>query len=154
MPGFSTYLHPVGDDRLLAVGQDATSTGRVTGLQVSLFDLSDRARPVQLDRMSLGRSTTPASQDSRAFGYDPDRRLALIPLSADSDTGSGQEALGIRVTQAGTLEEAGRLAAGSSAQVERVLFDDEHVYAVSRRGVTAGTSPDLERTGAAAFRQR
>ena len=154
VPGFSTYLHPVGDDRLLAVGQDATSTGRVTGLQVSLFDLSDRARPVQLDRMSLGRSTTPASQDSRAFGYDPDRRLALIPLSADSDTGSGQEALGIRVTQAGTLEEAGRLAAGSPAQVERVLFDDEHVYAVSRRGVTAGTSTDLERTGAAAFRQR
>ncbi len=155
VPGFSTYLHPVGDDRLLAVGQDATSTGRVTGLQVSLFDLSDRSKPVQLDRLPLGRSATPASQDSRAFGYDPARRLALLPLTEnDSATGSTSSALGIRVTEQGTLEEVGRLDTSSSAQAERVLFDAEHVYAVSRRGVTAGTAADLERTGAVAFRRR
>jgi uncharacterized secreted protein with C-terminal beta-propeller domain len=154
VPGFSTYLHPVGDDRLLAVGHDATGTGRVTGLQVSLFDLSDRSTPVQLDRLSLGRRTTPASQDSRAFGYDPTRRLALLPLSEDgSGTGTTSSAVGIRVSESGTLEEVGRLDTPSPAQAERVLFDSEHVYAVSRSGVTAGTAADLARTGSAAFRR-
>jgi hypothetical protein len=41
VPGFSTYLHPVGDDRLLGVGQDADASGRVTGFSLALFDVSD-----------------------------------------------------------------------------------------------------------------
>ena len=47
IPGYSAYLHPVADDLLLGVGQEATEDGRVQGLQFSLFDVSDLARPVR-----------------------------------------------------------------------------------------------------------
>ena len=43
--GYSAYLHPVGGDLLLGVGQDATEQGQLRGTQLSLFDVSDPAQP-------------------------------------------------------------------------------------------------------------
>lgn len=45
IPGFSSYLHPVGDGHLLAVGMDADEEGRVSGVQVQIFDVTDFADP-------------------------------------------------------------------------------------------------------------
>jgi len=47
IPGFSSYLHPVGDGLLLGVGQDATDQGRTLGAKVSLFDVSDPTNPLE-----------------------------------------------------------------------------------------------------------
>lgn len=42
IPGFSTYLHPYGDDLLLGVGVDTDSTGAPTGkVKLSMFDVTD-----------------------------------------------------------------------------------------------------------------
>ena len=54
--GYSAYLHPLGDDLLLGVGQDATEEGRVLGTQLSLFDVSDLRRPVRITQYALGSS--------------------------------------------------------------------------------------------------
>lgn len=48
IPGFSSYLHPVGPGRILGVGQEATLKGRTTGAKVSLFDVSDVTKPKEL----------------------------------------------------------------------------------------------------------
>ncbi len=67
IPGYSSYLHPVGNiaesGLVLGVGQDASETGQVRGLKLSLFDVSDPANPVErdvwtLDGGSSERSTT------------------------------------------------------------------------------------------------
>ena len=47
IPGFSSYLHPVGDGLLLGVGQDATDEGRSLGAKVSLFDVTDPTNPIE-----------------------------------------------------------------------------------------------------------
>ncbi len=114
VPGFSTYLHPIGDGLLLGIGQDADKTGMVTGMQASVFDISDLSRPALVDRLRLGNGYTPALDDSRAFTYDPDRRLATFAFSAYdlSPTSKGEEissALGITVDEDGQLHEAGRM---------------------------------------------
>jgi uncharacterized secreted protein with C-terminal beta-propeller domain len=149
IPGFSTYLHPVGDDLLLGVGQDADAQGQVTGMQVSLFDVSDRSKPTQVDRLSLGQGWTPAGDDSRAFGYDPERRLALLPVSIWDRTPTSY-ALGIRV-EGRTLVEAGRMPVRTDHPLERVLHDEQRLYGVSRRGVVAGDLTSFERTGGVDF---
>ena len=41
IPGFSTYLHPWSDGRLLGLGVDADSNGTTTGMKLSMFDTSD-----------------------------------------------------------------------------------------------------------------
>ncbi|MCW5952338.1 MAG: beta-propeller domain-containing protein [Propionibacteriaceae bacterium] len=41
IPGFSTYLHPWSDGRLLGLGMDADANGMTTGMKLSMFDTSD-----------------------------------------------------------------------------------------------------------------
>ena len=80
VPGYSAYLHPVGDGLLLGVGQDATEEGRRTGVQLSLFDVSDLAKPVRLDQYAVGATRrTPVEEDHQAFLWWAPERLAVIP---------------------------------------------------------------------------
>ncbi|MFP5489457.1 MAG: beta-propeller domain-containing protein, partial [Acidimicrobiia bacterium] len=67
IPGFSTYLHPIGDDRVLGLGQDALETGQITGLKLSLFDVSDPADPREVSVWTLPDAQSPAEWDHRAF---------------------------------------------------------------------------------------
>ena len=46
IPGFSSYMHPVADGYLLTIGRDVnSSTARVRGLKLSVFDVSDMKEP-------------------------------------------------------------------------------------------------------------
>ena len=50
--GLSNYIHPIDDDNILAIGQDADENGRTIGLQIALFDVSDFADPKQIKQTS------------------------------------------------------------------------------------------------------
>ena len=65
--GYSAYLHPLGGDLLLGIGQDASDEGRVLGTQLSLFDVSNLRRPVLLRTHALGSSWSEAETDHHAF---------------------------------------------------------------------------------------
>ncbi len=80
IPGYSAYLHPVGDGLLLGVGQDATSDGATLGTQLSLFDVSDPADPVRLSTLTIGGSSQ-AEWDHRAFLFWPADGTIVIPTS-------------------------------------------------------------------------
>lgn len=79
--GYSAYLHPLGDGRVLGVGQDATADGRVTGAKVSLFDVSDPADPREVDVWSLGSGNTEVEWDHLAFLWWPPEGVAVLPVS-------------------------------------------------------------------------
>ena len=55
VPGFSDYLHPMPNGLLLGFGHDANDLGVVSGLAVSLFDVSGPA-PLELQRLTVGTS--------------------------------------------------------------------------------------------------
>ncbi len=151
VPGFSTYLHPLGDGLLLGLGQEADAQGRVTGSQVSVFDISDPSTPRQVDRLQLGSGYSPAQEDSRAFGYDPARRLVTFAFSSYDARDYSQNsvgALGIAVSPTGQLSRVGLLEVSQTAPTQRVLSDDERVYAVSDSGVATGDPATMKRTGA------
>ena len=56
IPGFSSYLHPVGGDLLVGVGHDATTTGADLGAQAATFDLRDLADVRRVDTLGFGRA--------------------------------------------------------------------------------------------------
>lgn len=86
IPGFSSYLHPIGENLVLGVGQDADEDGRTRGAKVSLFDVSDRSNPVELSVWTGGsNSYTDAEWDHRAFTYWGPQNLAILPLSSWTD---------------------------------------------------------------------
>jgi hypothetical protein len=81
IPGFSSYLHPIGDDRLLGLGTDAAAEGQSRGAQVGVFDLADPTRARQIDKATFGLdSWLGASEDPHAFTWLPDARVALTTL--------------------------------------------------------------------------
>jgi uncharacterized secreted protein with C-terminal beta-propeller domain len=57
VPGFSNYLHPLGQDTLLGIGRDVDEkTGRQGGIKLSIFDVSDKGKPEELNSLILGDS--------------------------------------------------------------------------------------------------
>ncbi|HXH80334.1 MAG TPA: beta-propeller domain-containing protein [Nocardioides sp.] len=82
IPGFSEYLHPLGEMRLIGVGQDASNTGMTRGAQAALFDVTDLTEPRQLDVVKYPKhSTAGAGLDPRQFTWLPDQRTALTVVS-------------------------------------------------------------------------
>jgi hypothetical protein len=78
--GYSAYLHPAGNGLLIGVGQDATSQGRTTGTQVSLFDVRDPARPRRLAAYKVESGNSEVEFDPHAFLYRPDSGLTVLPV--------------------------------------------------------------------------
>ena len=80
IPGYSAYLHPAGDGRLIGVGQDATDEGRVTGLQVSLFDVSDPSDPQRLSHVVMPNANSESEFNHHAFLYWPATGTTVLPM--------------------------------------------------------------------------
>jgi hypothetical protein len=139
--GYSAYLHPVGDDLLLGIGQDATDEGQVLGAQASLFDVSDLRRPRRLDAFSLGKAWSEAEHDHRAFLWWPRTRLAAIPVGAAGE-GAFSGLLGLRVARTGIVE-TGRVShpgqETGGAGIRRSVVVGETLYTVSEVGVRASS---------------
>lgn len=93
IPGFSSYMHPIDDDHLLTIGRDADVNGRVQGLALQLFDVSDLAHPTLMHKLAYNTgaySWSEAEYDHHAFTYYAPLRLLALPLnSADRLTGAG-----------------------------------------------------------------
>lgn len=82
IPGYSAYLHPIDDTRLLGIGQDATDTGQTRGTQVALFDVSDLAAPTRVAHYTLPGRFSEAEVDPHAFLYWPADNLVVVPLQS------------------------------------------------------------------------
>ena len=57
----------MGDGLLMGIGQDADENGRVTGSQVSIFDVSDLANPQRIQQLTFASGYSEAEYDHRAF---------------------------------------------------------------------------------------
>ena len=107
IPGFSSYLHTIGDDLVLGVGFEADeSTGAVTGSKVSLFDVSDLADPQELAVWASPDAWNDAGWDHRAFLWWEPARLAVFGITSWTDQTA--EAVALRVER-GSLTEIGRI---------------------------------------------
>lgn len=87
IPGFSNYLHPYDENTLIGFGKDTSENefgGVITGgLKLSLFDVSQVDKPVELDYYSMGDrgSDSIALTDHRAFLFSKDKNLLVVPVS-------------------------------------------------------------------------
>jgi hypothetical protein len=111
IPGYSAYLHPIGDNLVIGVGQDASDEGRVQGTKVSLFDVTDLAAPVELATWSLADSNSVAEWDHHAFLYWPATKQLVLPVNQWSERGDGTGFWGavvLTVDRAG-ITEVGRV---------------------------------------------
>ncbi|MFC7590141.1 beta-propeller domain-containing protein [Nonomuraea antimicrobica] len=86
--GYSAYLHPGAEGRLIGIGQEASEQGRTLGTQVSLFDVSDPAAPRRMSQFFQKDSGSGAEWDPHAFLYWPKTGLSVIPLTQQEESGA------------------------------------------------------------------
>ena len=142
--GFSSYLHPIGGDLLLGLGQDATEQGQTRGTQLSLFDVSDLSDPKRLHQVALGESTSSAAEhDHHAFLYWPATKLAVVPVSAYRPEDSFNGAVGFRVERESGFSELGR-PEHEGGTIMRSLVAQGRLFTVSDAGVLASSLDTLE----------
>ncbi|MCL1597627.1 MAG: beta-propeller domain-containing protein [Actinomycetia bacterium] len=158
--GYSAYLHPIGEDLLLGVGQDATEEGRTLGTQVSVFDVSDPTKPQRLSRMTFEEAYSNAEWDAKAFLWWAPLGISVLPLqrwswderSGKEDNFSGAVVLSAdprRVKQLGLIEHPN--AAGDecpdcswSAPIMRSLVIGDTLYTISETGILASDIETLD----------
>jgi hypothetical protein len=166
LTGYSSYLHPTGDSRLLGIGQDADVQGHVTGLQAQEFDVSQPAHPQRTGKVDLGQGWTQLENDSRAFTYLTQRHLAVLPAyvtekvkcppNAECWSGGGPgfvgqitvpAALAISVDSHGGLHQVGKFIADS--MIVRVLPVAGRLVAISATSVYLLDPQGLKEIGSA-----
>jgi uncharacterized secreted protein with C-terminal beta-propeller domain len=143
--GYSAYLHPIGDDLLLGIGQDADQQGRRLGVQLSIFDVSNPRRPVLLHHAPLGSGWSEAESDHHAFLFWPKAALVVIPLE--------QRAVGFHVGRRSGIDKIGQVEHPRNAAIRRSLVVGETVLTVSDAGVKSNSLATLADQGWAAFPQ-
>jgi hypothetical protein len=157
--GYSAYLHPLGDGRLIGVGQEADQQGRVLGTQVSLFDVSDLAAPSLLATHHIPAGHSEAEFDPHAFLWWPAERLLVIPLVSWDQRSQRPDAgaLVLRVGAAGftelaTLSHPVPANWERSGEIRRSLVVGDTLWTVSDLGLAANAlSNNLEETGWVGF---
>lgn len=157
IPGFSNYLHPLGDGRLLAIGQGGTEGGWTSGVKISIFDVSDLDAPqVESELVLEDSGWSEAQLDHHAFNYFADQQVLVVPMAEQS---SGRSRMSVvHVVPGEPLSEVGRLsqdpvlaATGSEegdaawcAEFRRSVIIDDVLYAVSNAGLTVAPVQDPE----------
>jgi Beta propeller domain len=164
IPGFSTYLHPLDRDHLLAIGREVAPDGRqFGGVQLQVFDVTNFASPVVQHRHTLGTTSAASSEASyehKAFTYFASRHLLGLPFSdwspARRSTFISTLEL-LTVSPAGGIAEAGSIDhsdlvrgtegyyTGWTPRIRRSVMMDDFVYSLSYGGLKVHDTRNLSR---------
>jgi len=73
IPGYSSYLQPISEDKVLGVGQEGAQ------VKASLFDVSNPEQPKELDKYILDATWSDVLQTHHAFLLDEKHQVFFVP---------------------------------------------------------------------------
>ena len=166
IPGFSQYLHPVGDSLLLGIGRDTqeiytkdsrgveTIVGfRDVGMKVSLFDVSDPKNPREVDVLHLGEGWTEVCFNPRALMCDASRGLYGFLVENWSDRGILRNKAIVLNLEDRSISIDGTMTLGAYTTVYsgRLCFIGDMLYLVHGGGVNVYDYSSYELLGSLNF---
>ena len=102
LPGFSSYLHPIGGDRLLGLGTSGTGTPGGGG-KAAVFDIADPTRPRQLGEVGLDDAWLAAAEDPHAFTWAGSSAGAGTAITQVEHPSGGATQVALEVDGDGTV---------------------------------------------------
>jgi hypothetical protein len=157
IPGFSEYMHPLGDGHLLTIGREGTDDGQVLGVALQIFDVTNPAQPRLAHKLDLGDGSSEAEYQHKAFTFY--QNTLAIPMvrwdySAENPfAGSTLELFHIDaaagIAQVGSVDHTA-LYDGMPPEycyyygygIRRGVFIDNAIYSISEAGVLASDVAD------------
>lgn len=100
IPGYSTYLHPLGENHLIGFGEDSALKVYMnwegkqdvvaynTGMKLAIFDITDLSNPKELHSIKIGGrgSSSPLLSNPRVLYYDKEREIFAFPANVTEET--------------------------------------------------------------------
>ena len=170
IPGFSDYMHPLGNGHLLTIGRDIDEeTQRDNGTALQIFDVSDPVNPVLAHKALVGDGYSEANHNHKAFNFYADQEvvgkglLAFPFVSYQSDFSSTLELWDVSAKDGFerrgsvdhsdlVLDDCGGVPyeveefyyyCGYQPQITRGVFIDQFIYSISHGGVRVHSVDDL-----------
>lgn len=96
IPGYSTYLHPYDENHIIGIGMETkeiinrnsngkviSTTAKVVGMKMALFDVSNVNSPVQISSVVIGDSRTISAilTNPKALLFSKEKSLIAIPVN-------------------------------------------------------------------------
>ncbi len=110
--GYSSYMHPLDEDHLLAIGLDGDENGMMSGVHLQVFDVTDMTDPQRIHHhvISTGSwsSHSEAMRNHHAFTYQERLGVLGVPVSVREE---GEHFSGLMLFDATVdgIEEIGRV---------------------------------------------
>ena len=125
IPGFSEYLHPYKDKYLIGIGREATETGRIKGIKIALFDISNITNIKELSGIEIGspRTWSPILRDHKAFMINTKEGYFAVPVQGDING-----VYIIDITDKGELKIRGLI---PHHHPLRTIYIGEYIYTIS-----------------------
>ena len=139
VPGFSTYLQPVGN-YLFSVGLESGTVA------ASLFDVTDPANPGLVKRLNLGNSYSysEAVWDEKAVKVLPDAGLVMIPVSSPDPAGKWKSAVQLLDLDAANGVLAARGVIAHEFEARRSAMVGDALVSISQRELIAADIADRD----------
>jgi len=165
IPGFSDYMHPLGEAHLLTIGRDIDENTQIDqGLALQIFDVSDPTKPTLAHKTIVGEGYSDANHDHKAFNYYADKKMLAFPfVSYEGDFSSTLELWDVSTvdgfSRRGAVDHSDLVLDDCGApypvqnfyeycptydpQITRGVFIDEYIYSISYGGVRVHDVNDL-----------
>lgn len=174
IPGYSKYLHPIGEKYLIGFGEDSIEksyidwngeqqiTAYTNGLKLAIFDVSDLNNPKEIYSIKIGGrgSYSELLYNHKALLYDEEKGIFAFPATICKEAGTYDNG----VPMYGKMEFAGVLVYNLSVEsgislrgkiehknagedynyIERVLCIGNNLYTVSPKMIKANNIDTIE----------
>ncbi len=155
IPGFSSYLHPYSENLLIGIGQDTkTIGGRTTtnGVKISLFDVSNVARPREVDNLVLGgaQSSSEALYNHKAVLFSKEKNLLVIPFQEYNYEKPNEQFMGAVVLSINEKDISlrGKITHEDNktweSAINRSLYIGEYLYTLSQKFLQSNALDSLK----------
>jgi inhibitor of cysteine peptidase len=171
--GYSDYLHVYDKNHVIGVGKETAAAEEgdfswYQGVKISLFDVTKACEPIEIAKYEIGDRGTqsPVLDDHKAFLFDKERKLLVIPVSvAEINQSQGNKiradtygqlvwqgayVFTISLDSENLIELKGRIThvengnlSDTSNYVTRALYINEILYTVSQNKIKMNLLSDL-----------
>jgi uncharacterized secreted protein with C-terminal beta-propeller domain len=127
IPGYSSYLHPLADNRILGVGKEGQQ------VKLSLFDVKDPANPKEIAKYTLDEYWSEILNTHHAFLQDAKNQVFFMPGSKGGYVFSYKD------------DQLSLAKAVSGAQAKRALYINDYLYIIGDNQITVLNENDWEK---------
>jgi len=176
--GYSDYLHIYDENHVIGVGKETVAAEQgdfswYQGVKISLFDVTEACEPKEIAKYEIGDRGTesPVLNDHKAFLFDKERKLLVIPVSvAEIDQSrygnnipanaygqlvwQGAYVFTVSLDSENLIDLKGRIThvengnlSDTSNYVTRALYINEILYTVSQNKIKMNQLSDLSEVG-------